>query len=58
MTQKQMNEALKQIPKEEAFDRAYIAFEGDLRIITKDAAGFEYRYTVKTVEGVTLLVPM
>ena len=46
MTQKQLQEIKDQLPAGETFDRAYRAFEGDLRVITKDAHGCETRYRV------------
>lgn len=35
------------LPGDEVIDRVYRAFEGDLRIITRDNRGKETRYTVR-----------
>lgn len=46
MTDKQMKQIESQLPKGEKIDRCYSAFEGGIRVITKNAAGFETRYNV------------
>ncbi|MDO4564702.1 MAG: hypothetical protein Q4C04_03735 [Clostridia bacterium] len=46
MTDKQLRQAESQLPKEEKFDRAYSAFEGGIRLISKKADGTETRYKV------------
>lgn len=46
MTEKQIRQIKSQLPKGEKLNRAYRAVEGDLRVISKDAEGREYRYTV------------
>ena len=46
MTDKQFQQAISQLPAEEHFDRVYNAFEGGIRIISKDEQGNEYRYNV------------
>ena len=47
MTQKQIQQIKEQLPANEKIDRMYRAFEGDIRVITKDASGYETRYTVR-----------
>lgn len=55
----QVNEAKELLPEGEEYDRAYRAYEGDLRIITKDQYGCERRYSVlKDTDGKTYLVRM
>ena len=46
MTEKQLKQAKSQLPQGERFDRAYSAFEGGIRLISKDAEGREFRYKV------------
>lgn len=46
MAEKQMNQIEIQLPKGEKIDRCYTAFEGGIRVITKNADGFETRYNV------------
>lgn len=46
MTEKQLNQAKSQLPQGERFDRAYSAFEGGIRLISKKADGTETRYKV------------
>ena len=46
MTNKQLQQVISQLPEGEHFDRAYSAFEGGIRVISKDECGFEYRYNV------------
>ena len=46
MTDKQLKQAKSQLPQGERFDRAYSAFEGGIRLISKDAKGREFRYKV------------
>ena len=45
MTEKHIRQIESQLPEGEKIDRMYRAFEGDSRVITKDAAGYETRYT-------------
>ena len=45
MTQKHIEQIKNQIPAGERYDRMYRAMEGDIRVITKDARGWEKRYT-------------
>ena len=47
MTNKQIAQVEAQLPQGETIDRMYTAFEGDVRVITKDATGRETRYTVR-----------
>lgn len=48
-----------QLPPSLTFDRVYQAFEGDIRVIAKDIAGREYRFTIVTSpEGFLTLEPM
>ena len=46
MTEKQLKQAKSQLPQGEHFDRAYSAFEGGIRLISKKADGAETRYKV------------
>ena len=46
MTNKQLQQVIDQLPDGEHFDRAYTAFEGGIRVISKDERGYEYRYNV------------
>lgn len=46
MTDKQLKQAESQLPQGERFDRAYSAFEGGIRLISKRADGTETRYQV------------
>ena len=46
MTEKQMKQIESQLPKGEKIDRCYTAFEGGIRVITKNTTGFETRYNV------------
>ena len=45
MTNKQLEQINAQLPQGETFSRAYRAFEGDIRVIGRDTAGTEKRYT-------------
>lgn len=46
MTEKQIKQIEKQLPQDEKIDRMYKAFEGGIRVITKNADGCEIRYNV------------
>ena len=46
MTEKQLKQAISQLPQGEHFDRAYSAYEGGIRLISKKADGTETRYKV------------
>ena len=46
MTEKQMKQVEAQLPAGEKVNRTYRAFEGDIRVITRNAEGRETRYTV------------
>ena len=46
MTEKQLKQAKSQLPQGERFDRAYSAYEGGIRLISKKADGEETRYKV------------
>ena len=46
MTEKQLQQAKTQLPQGEKFDRAYSAFEGGIRLISKKSDGSETRYKV------------
>ena len=54
ITMNQLDELVKTLPEGERFDRLYNAIEGDLRIISKDARGYEYRYSVREQPDGTL----
>lgn len=47
MTEKQINQIRAQLPESEKLDRMYTAFEGDIRVISRDRNGREYRYTTR-----------
>ena len=46
MTDKQLKQAESQLPQGEKFDRAYNAYEGGIRLISKKTDGAETRYKV------------
>ena len=46
MTDKQLKQAKSQLPQGEHFDRAYSAYEGGIRVISKTKDGSEIRYKV------------
>jgi hypothetical protein len=46
MTEKQLQQAKSQLPQGERFDRAYSAYEGGIRLISKKKDGTETRYKV------------
>ena len=46
MTEKQIKQIEKQLPQGEKIDRMYQAFEGGIRVITKNTDGCEIRYNV------------
>ena len=46
MTEKQLQQAKTQLPQGDKFDRAYSAFEGGIRLISKKSDGSETRYKV------------
>ena len=45
MTDKHIEQIESQLPEGEKIERMYKAFEGDIRVITKDKSGCEIRYT-------------
>ena len=47
MTEKQIKQVSAQLPEGEQIDRMYRAFEGDIRVISRDRNGREYRYTTR-----------
>ena len=47
MTEKHINQIKAQLPEGEKIERMYRAFEGDIRVISRDKAGIERRYTVR-----------
>jgi hypothetical protein len=56
MTQKQIEQVKAQLPQGERLDRMYSAFEGGIRVISKDATGREKRYAAHfdTDDNVTI----
>lgn len=56
MTQKQIEQVKAQLPQGERLDRMYSAFEGGIRVISKDATGHEKRYAAHfdTDDNVTI----
>ena len=47
MTNKQISQIEAQLPRGQTLNRMYRAFEGDIRAISRDSRGSEYRYTVR-----------
>lgn len=47
MTNKQIKQIEAQLPQGERIDRMYRAFEGGIRVITKDRSGKETRYAAR-----------
>lgn len=47
MTEKHEKQIKAQLPAGERISRMYRAYEGDIRVITRDMSGKETRYTVK-----------
>lgn len=47
MSDKQLQQIKRQLPEGEKFSRAYSAFEGGIRVISKKADGTEVRYKVR-----------
>ena len=47
MTDKQIKQVKAQLPEGEKLDRMYSAYEGGIRVISKDKNGFEYRYVTR-----------
>ena len=45
MTEKHIKQIESQLPAGEKIERMYRAFEGDIRVITRDENGNEIRYT-------------
>ena len=45
MTDKHIRQIESQLPAGEKIERMYKAFEGDIRVITRDGNGNEIRYT-------------
>ena len=46
MSEKQLAQCIAQLPEGQKFSRAYRAFEGDIRLISVDRKGREFRYRV------------
>lgn len=46
MTEKQIKQIKVQLPEGERFNRAYSAFEGGIRVVSRDSRDNEYRYEV------------
>ena len=46
LTDKQLKQIENQLPEGERFAKAYAAFEGGIRVVSKDKHGREYRYNV------------
>ena len=45
MTDKHIKQIESQLPAGEKIEKMYKAFEGDVRVITRDSSGNEIRYT-------------
>ncbi|MDO5445797.1 MAG: hypothetical protein Q4F31_09295 [Eubacteriales bacterium] len=46
MTDKQIKQCIDCLPAGQTISRAYRAYEGDIRVISEDRKGNEYRYKV------------
>ena len=51
MTARQIEQIKAQLPEGETLNRMYRAIEGDIRVISRDKSGNEYRYTVRFDEN-------
>ncbi len=51
MTVRQIEQIKAQLPECETLNRMYRAIEGDIRVISRDKSGNEYRYTVRFDEN-------
>ena len=51
MTVRQIEQIKAQLPEGETLNRMYRAIEGDIRVISRDKSGNEYRYTVRFDEN-------
>jgi len=51
MTNKQIEQVKAQLPQGERFNRAYSAFEGGSRVISRDKEGREYHHTRKLLRS-------
>ena len=59
MTAVEIMKRVVEVPEGESVVRVYRAIEGDIRVITEDSRGFEYRYTLKVnLRGFFELFPM
>ena len=47
MTEKQIKQVKAQLPEGETLNRMYRSYEGDIRVISRDRKGNEYRYTTR-----------
>ena len=47
MTDKQIKQIKAQLPEGERLNRIYSAFEGGIRVVSRDSRGNEYRYAVR-----------
>lgn len=51
MTYQQIDQINKQLPPGETYDRWYRAFEGGIRVISKDRSGREHRYSATVTDN-------
>ena len=56
MTDKHIKQIESQLPAGETIERMYRAFEGDIRVITKDKNGMEIRYTCILDENLNVTI--
>jgi len=56
MTEKHIKQIESQLPAGEKIERMYKAFEGDIRVITKDQNGCEIRYTCILDENLNVTI--
>jgi hypothetical protein len=56
MTDKHIKQIESQLPAGEQIIKMYKAFEGDIRVITKDKSGYEIRYTCILDENLNVTI--
>jgi len=56
MTEKHIKQIESQLPAGEKIERMYKAFEGDIRVITRDESGCEIRYTCILDENLNVTI--
>ena len=56
MTEKHIKQIESQLPAGEKIERMYKAFEGDIRVTTRDESGCEIRYTCILDENLNVTI--